>query len=106
MPIHGGKITALIGLSGCGKSSFLSFINRLDGLPISGKKIDTLNLRRRIGTIFQKPNPFPFSIYKNLALSNKFLTIPKVGLLRLTLKELGANIKLNFKFIYNINRKN
>ncbi|WP_069790050.1 phosphate ABC transporter ATP-binding protein [Cyanobacterium sp. IPPAS B-1200] len=82
MPIQGGKITALIGPSGCGKSSFLSCINRLvdmipntktegnirlDGLLISGKKIDAIDLRRRIGTIFQKPNPFPFSIYKNLA---------------------------------------
>ena len=106
MPIHGGKITALIGPSGCGKSSFLSCINRLvgiipntqvdgnirlDGLPILGKKIDTLNLRRRIGTIFQKPNPFPFSIYKNL-------TFP--------LKEHGIKDKNKIEYLIEKNLKN
>ncbi|MBW4621049.1 MAG: phosphate ABC transporter ATP-binding protein [Cyanosarcina radialis HA8281-LM2] len=82
MPIEAGKITAIVGPSGCGKSSFLSCLNRLtdlipgtkisgsirlDGLEIANEKIDAIALRRRVGTIFQKPNPFPFSIWKNLA---------------------------------------
>jgi phosphate transport system ATP-binding protein len=76
------SITALIGPSGCGKTSFLSCLNRLtDMIPnckVSGQirlenldvlhpKTDTIALRRRIGKIFQKPNPFPLSIWKNIA---------------------------------------
>ncbi|MEC4991871.1 MAG: phosphate ABC transporter ATP-binding protein, partial [Oscillatoria sp. PMC 1068.18] len=82
LAIEKGSITAIVGASGCGKSSFLSCLNRLTdlipGCQVSGKirfgdldilnaKIDTLALRRRIGQIFQKPNPFPFSIWKNIA---------------------------------------
>ncbi|BAY30682.1 ABC phosphate transport system ATP-binding protein [Nostoc carneum NIES-2107] len=82
MPIQAGKITALVGPSGCGKTSFLSCLNRLtdliphtkvsgsirlDDLDILNSRIDAIALRRRVGTIFQKPNPFPFSIWKNLA---------------------------------------
>lgn len=82
IPIYGGKITALIGPSGCGKSSFLSCLNRLSDLipktkvmgsillndwEILNPKIDVITLRRRVGTIFQKPNPFPLSIWQNLA---------------------------------------
>lgn len=76
-----GSITALVGPSGCGKTSFLTCLNRLtDLIPqcrVSGKvqlgsqnildeRINTTALRRRIGMIFQKPNPFPFSIAKNI----------------------------------------
>lgn len=83
LPIHAGCITALVGPSGCGKTSFLSCLNRLtDLIPrcrVSGHirmgllnvldaKIDAIALRRRVGMIFQKPNPFPLSIWKNLAL--------------------------------------
>ena len=92
LPINAGCITALLGPSGCGKTSFLSCLNRLtdlipgcrvagkiwlDSKDILDKKINanspagmkyTVALRRRIGTIFQKPNPFPLSIWKNLAL--------------------------------------
>ncbi len=83
LPIHAGCITALVGPSGCGKTSFLSCLNRLiDLIPrcrVSGSirmnsldvldlKIDAIALRRRVGMIFQKPNPFPLSIWKNLAL--------------------------------------
>jgi phosphate transport system ATP-binding protein len=83
LPIHEGCITALVGPSGCGKTSFLSCLNRLtDLIPrcrVSGRirmglldvldaKIDAITLRRRVGMIFQKPNPFPLSIWKNLAL--------------------------------------
>jgi phosphate transport system ATP-binding protein len=76
------KITALIGPSGCGKSTLLRCFNRMndlingarmegevrfDGERISGPEIDTVSLRRRIGMVFQKPNPFPKSIYNNVA---------------------------------------
>ncbi|MDA0740177.1 MAG: phosphate ABC transporter ATP-binding protein [Nitrospirae bacterium] len=81
LSIKQGKITALVGPSGSGKTSFLTCLNRLTDLvphcQVSGSiqfgKIDVLSpdtnvlqLRRRIGMIFQKPNPFPFSIRKNL----------------------------------------
>ncbi|MDQ6992230.1 MAG: phosphate ABC transporter ATP-binding protein [Mariprofundus sp.] len=83
LDIYKGCITALIGPSGCGKTSFLSSINRLtdlipsattegtillDGKNILDRSVDTLSLRRRIGMIFQKPNPFPLSIRRNLEL--------------------------------------
>ncbi|MDR3621039.1 MAG: phosphate ABC transporter ATP-binding protein PstB [Paludisphaera borealis] len=76
------KITALIGPSGCGKSTLLRCFNRMndlingarmagdirfDGDLISGPGIDAVSLRRRIGMVFQKPNPFPKSIYNNIA---------------------------------------
>lgn len=81
LDIPRGCITALIGPSGCGKTSLLSSLNRLtDHLPdchvggdilLDGESIyslDALLLRRRIGMIFQRPNPFPFSIHYNLDL--------------------------------------
>lgn len=76
------SITALIGPSGCGKSTFLKTLNRMndliDTVKISGevtyngenifnKSIDVSELRRNIGMVFQKPNPFPMSIYDNIA---------------------------------------
>ena len=76
------EITALIGPSGCGKSTFLKTLNRmndlvdgvkitgsvrLDGEDIYGKDVDTTVLRRRVGMVFQQPNPFPMSIYDNIA---------------------------------------
>lgn len=76
------QVAALIGPSGCGKSSFLRSLNRMndltagtrsdgkvlfDGQNILAKKIDVVSLRRRIGMVFQKPNPFPKSIYDNVA---------------------------------------
>jgi phosphate transport system ATP-binding protein len=83
LDIHKGCITALIGPSGCGKTSFLSTLNRLTdlvpGAEVGGRiqfeendvldpKLDVLALRRRIGMIFQKPNPFPLSVRRNLEL--------------------------------------
>ncbi|MEM7260901.1 MAG: phosphate ABC transporter ATP-binding protein [Planctomycetota bacterium] len=77
------EITALIGPSGCGKTSFLSSINRLtdlvpncevqgrlqvEDLDVLSPSLDVVALRKRVGMIFQKPNPFAFSIAKNLAL--------------------------------------
>jgi len=79
--IQPNGITALIGPSGCGKSTFLRILNRMNDL-IEGAKVDgeialddeniygnmdVINLRRRVGMVFQKPNPFPMSIYDNVA---------------------------------------
>jgi len=83
LDIYKGCITALIGPSGCGKTSFLSALNRLTdlipGAQVSGRvlldehevfdpQLDVLALRRRVGMIFQRPNPFPLSIRRNLEL--------------------------------------
>lgn len=79
------KITALIGPSGCGKSTFLKSLNRMndlvEGCRIEGKvtfngvdiykDIDVTSLRKQIGMVFQKPNPFPMSIYDNIAYGPK-----------------------------------
>jgi len=82
MEIPGRKVTALIGPSGCGKSTFLRSLNRmnemitgcrvegdvkLDAEPIYGPGVDAVAVRRRIGMVFQKSNPFPKSIYENVA---------------------------------------
>jgi phosphate transport system ATP-binding protein len=79
-----GKVTALIGPSGCGKSTLLRCVNRmndlidsvridgqmrLNGDAIFGKAVDVIELRKRIGMVFQKPNPFPMSIYENVVYS-------------------------------------
>jgi phosphate ABC transporter, ATP-binding protein len=79
------KVTALIGPSGCGKSTFLRTINRMNDLieivKINGnvffedkdiyKDYDVLELRKKIGMVFQKPNPFPMSVYENVAYGPK-----------------------------------
>lgn len=79
--VQGKKVTALIGPSGCGKSTFLKTLNRMNDLipyvRIDGKVyLDNLNsyedydivdLRKKVGMVFQKPNPFPMSIYDNIA---------------------------------------
>lgn len=77
-----GLVTALIGPSGCGKSTFLRSLNRmnddiesinitgsilLEGTDIYDRQIDTVALRSKVGMVFQKPNPFPKSIYENVA---------------------------------------
>ncbi len=76
------RVTALIGPSGCGKSTFLRSINRMndiipgahgeghiaiDGMDVYGQGVDVVSLRRRVGMVFQKSNPFPKSIYDNVA---------------------------------------
>jgi phosphate transport system ATP-binding protein len=81
MPIAAGKVTALIGPSGCGKSTLLRCVNRLndlvDGVRTAGdmklsgesiyaKHVDVIDLRKRIGMVFQRPNPFPMSIFENV----------------------------------------
>ena len=80
--VRKNTVTALIGPSGCGKSTFLRCLNRmndtidgcrvtgkitLDGLDIYDPSIDVVELRARVGMVFQKPNPFPKSIYENIA---------------------------------------
>jgi phosphate transport system ATP-binding protein len=82
LDVRKGEVVALIGPSGCGKSTLLKAINRihevsnevrvegeilLDGENIYGNSIDITLLRRRVGMVFQKPNPFPKSIYENIA---------------------------------------
>src|SRR4030095_838084 len=79
-----GKITAIIGPSGCGKSTLLRSINRLNDLlddvriegdillngdSIYGRAVDVIELRKRMGMVFQKSNPFPMSIYENVVYS-------------------------------------
>jgi len=82
LDIHPNQVTAFIGPSGCGKSTFLRTINRMndliDGTKLTGQilfegidiydpKVDPVQLRKEIGMVFQKPNPFPMSIYDNIA---------------------------------------
>ncbi|MBN2118426.1 MAG: phosphate ABC transporter ATP-binding protein [Anaerolineales bacterium] len=82
------KVTALIGPSGCGKSTFLRCLNRmndtingtrvdgkilLDGKDIYDEDVDVVSLRQRVGMVFQKPNPFPQSIYDNVAFGPRVL---------------------------------
>jgi phosphate transport system ATP-binding protein len=82
MGIPEKKITALIGPSGCGKSTFIRCLNRMndlvdkamvegevlyEGTNIYSKDIDVVEIRKKIGMVFQKPNPFPMSIYDNIA---------------------------------------
>lgn len=81
MPVARGKVTALIGPSGCGKSTLLRSVNRmndlidsvrvegdmrLNGDSIFSPGVDVIELRKRMGMVFQKPNPFPMSIYENV----------------------------------------
>jgi phosphate transport system ATP-binding protein len=80
--IYENRVTAIIGPSGCGKSTFIRLLNRmndlisntrtegsiyLDGKDINAKEMDVVDIRRRVGMVFQKPNPFPKSIYQNLS---------------------------------------
>ncbi len=82
LEIKANQVTALIGPSGCGKSTFLRCLNRmndlvetarvtgrvtLDGTDIYSPRVDVVELRKRVGMVFQRPNPFPMSIYENVA---------------------------------------
>ena len=90
MPIPECKVTALVGPSGCGKSTLLRSVNRLNDLVqsvrISGdmrlngdsiydRGTDVIELRKRMGMVFQKPNPFPMSIYENVAYGPRILGV-------------------------------
>ncbi|MGH2636729.1 MAG: phosphate ABC transporter ATP-binding protein PstB [Actinomycetota bacterium] len=86
MPILKNDITALIGPSGCGKTTFLRSLNRMNdliegarlegqvlyhGVDLYDPQVDAVEVRRRVGMVFQKPNPFPKSIYENIAFGPK-----------------------------------
>jgi phosphate transport system ATP-binding protein len=86
LPIYRNQITALIGPSGCGKTTFLRCLNRMNdliesarvegsllyhGVDLYDPGVDPVEVRRRIGMVFQKPNPFPKSIYENIAFGPK-----------------------------------
>jgi len=90
--IEVNKITAVIGPSGCGKSTLLRSLNRMNdlipssrvegqalfqGVDIYDKDTDVIELRRRVGMVFQKPNPFPSSVYENVAYGPKIRGIKK-----------------------------
>ncbi|MBM4145515.1 MAG: phosphate ABC transporter ATP-binding protein [Nitrospira sp.] len=90
--IETNKITAIIGPSGCGKSTLLRALNRMNdlilysrvegqalfqGFDIYDKETDVIELRRRVGMVFQKPNPFPSSVYENVAYGPKIRGIKK-----------------------------
>jgi len=92
MRIEERRITALIGPSGCGKSTFLRCFNRmndtipgtrivgevlLDGRNIYAPDVDVVELRRRVGMVFQRPNPFPQSIYDNVAFGPRVLNLAR-----------------------------
>jgi len=86
LSIGARQVTALIGPSGCGKTTFLRCLNRLndlvpgtrvegridfDGAPLYAPSVNAIDIRRRVGMVFQKPNPFPKSIYDNIAITPK-----------------------------------
>ncbi len=92
MPVLQHEITAMIGPSGCGKSTLLRSLNRMNdlipsarveglvsylGIDLYGPKVDPVEVRRRIGMVFQKPNPFPKSIYENIIFGPKIAGVPK-----------------------------
>jgi phosphate transport system ATP-binding protein len=92
MAVQERRITALIGPSGCGKSTFLRTLNRmnelipntrlsgrvlLDGAEIYGRDVDVVRIRQRVGMVFQRPNPFPKSIFDNVAYGPRVLGLKK-----------------------------
>ena len=100
------EVTALIGPSGCGKSTFIRCINRMndvidickvsgnieiDGVEINDKNLDVVSLRERVGMVFQKPNPFPKSIYDNISYA------PKIQVKRQTKSELDEIVENSLK---------
>lgn len=96
MEIGQNKVTALIGPSGCGKSTYLKTLNRmndtvesvrilgdvlLDGENIYDKNVDVTILRKKVGMVFQSPNPFPMSIYDNIAYGPRIHGVKKKSVL-------------------------
>ncbi len=109
IPIEANKITALIGPSGCGKSTFLRSINRmndtikntrmegeilLDEEDICQPEVDVVELRQRVGMVFQRPNPFPQSIYDNVAFGPRVMGTARHGNLDRTVQESLENAGL------------
>jgi len=106
LKIHPNQVTALIGPSGCGKSTFLRSLNRMndivpgtrmegsiliDGQDIYAPSVDVVDLRRRVGMVFQKSNPFPKSIFENVAYG---LRINRMTRSR---EELGGRVEASLK---------
>src|SRR5215208_64937 len=104
--IHDDRVTAFIGPSGCGKSTFLRCLNRmndtipsakvtgrieLDGQDVNASAMDVVQLRARVGMVFQKPNPFPKSIYENVAYG------PRIHGLSANKSELDAIVEKSLK---------
>ncbi len=102
LPILECHVTALIGPSGCGKSTFLRSLNRmndtvdgarvegkivLDGQDIYDRNVDAVEVRRRVGMVFQKSNPFPKSIFENVAFGLRIAGEKNVGKLAETVEE-------------------
>ena len=96
MPVYERKVTAIIGPSGCGKSTLLRSLNRmndlvpgsriegdilLDGQSIYDPGVDVVDVRRRVGMVFQRPNPFPMSIYDNVVYGPRLYGIKKKAIL-------------------------
>ena len=92
LDIYKNLVTAVIGPSGCGKSTFIRCLNRMNddvpgfaldgtinyhGIDIYGSNVEPIEVRRRIGMVFQKPNPFPKSIYDNVAWAPRILGMKK-----------------------------
>jgi phosphate transport system ATP-binding protein len=92
LDIHTNQVTSLIGPSGCGKSTYLRCLNRmndtidicrvsgdilLDGMDVYSREMDVVHLRARVGMVFQKPNPFPKSIYENVCYGPRIHGIAK-----------------------------
>ncbi len=113
LEIEENKITAFIGPSGCGKSTLLKSINRMndlvEGCRIEGeialdgqnifKGMDVNLLRKRVGMVFQKPNPFPMSIYDNIAFDRERMeSVPSLSWMilwsvLLEMRRFGMNVK-------------
>ncbi len=106
LDIYNNRVTALIGPSGCGKSTFMRCLNRMndyvEGCRITGKvrldgfdmykdNVDTILLRQKVGMVFQKPNPFPKSIFENVAYG------PKIHKLTSSRSELEALVEKTLK---------
>ena len=109
MPIKERLITAMIGSSGCGKSTLLRCINRMndliegvtitgsvmvDGSDIYNEKVDLVNLRKKVGMVFQRPNPFPLSIYENVAFGPKVHHTARKGELDAIVEESLSSVLL------------
>jgi phosphate transport system ATP-binding protein len=97
LPIEARKITALIGPSGCGKSTLLRCLNRmndlipgvhirgsitLDGRDIYGREVQVEKLRKRVGMVFQRPNPFPMSVFDNVSYGLRVAGVTQRGVLQ------------------------
>lgn len=102
MDIEPNRVTALIGPSGCGKSTFLRCLNRMNdlipsfhydgeitykGADLYSSKSDPIEIRRQIGMVFQRPNPFPKSIYNNIAYGLKIFGVKEKGKLDTIVEE-------------------